>query len=85
MEQKVTLQKSCDVFRTHHQSFLAPEPRYSVGYGVDPARKGPTGIVVHVTSADVQEQDKLLQAAREKLPAQWDGFPVYYKVIPYSF
>jgi hypothetical protein len=73
------LQKACDRFKEAHEDFLGPNSGYATGYGLDPARKGPNGILIYAMSNDVRQQDDLIRSARETLPPSWEGFPVYFK------
>jgi len=73
------LKKAADRFRDAHEDFLGPGSPYATGYGMDPARKGPLGILVVAMSDDAREQDNLVRDAREKVPSTWEGFPVYFQ------
>lgn len=76
------LKVAADKFKTSHSQLLSADSRLSVGYGLDPSRKGAQGIIVHVMSNDTREQDDLVKNTRDKLPPSWEGFPVYFKTMP---
>ena len=79
------LTKALSRFSAAHAEFLGCN--YSTGYGLDPERKGPTGLIVFAMSDDVAAQQTLLNAAKETLPSTWEGHPVYVKAmsIPKAF
>jgi len=68
-------------FRSAEAALLS-STSFSVGYGMDPDRKGPVGIVVYAMSDNLSERSRLLEEARAALSPTWEGYPVYFKGIP---
>lgn len=77
------LQKACDQFRDSHKDLFSANSGYTVGYGLDPARRGPNGIIVYAMSNDLRQQDEMIRTVRSSLPPNWTGFPVYFKGVPF--
>lgn len=72
------LKLAVETFRSSHTDFLSTND-YSLGYGLDPARKGVVGIIVFAMSDDDGERVALFTRAKETLPTKWEGHPVYVK------
>lgn len=69
-------------FKAKHAALFA-SPSYSLGFGLDPEKKGPQGFILYAMSNDLAEQAKLILTAK-KIFAKNDteAHPVYFKGIP---
>lgn len=76
------LKKALDRFNDTFQDFLNSGSGFSAGYGLDPDRKGPNGIIVYAMHDDENFRSTLLRTAKSTLPASWETFPVYFKGTP---
>jgi len=79
------IKKATDRFKEAHANFFSTE-HYSVGYGLDPKRTGPVGIVVYAFDDEVDRQVLLVSEAKNTLPSSWEGVPVYIegRFFPYK-
>lgn len=79
------IKKATDRFKEAHADFFSTE-NYSVGYGLDPKRSGPNGIIVYAFDDEVDRQITLVSEAKNALPGNWEGIPVYIegRSFPYK-
>ena len=79
------IKKATDKFKDAHKNFFSAD-RFSVGYGFDPKRSGPPGIIVYAFDDDVDQQVLLVSEAKNTLPSTWEGVPVYIegRTFPYK-
>lgn len=75
MEKTTDISKATDRFRSSHESALSKE--YTVGFGLDPERKGNPGIIVYAMDDNLVNRNDLLRRAKSTLPSAWEGFPIY--------
>lgn len=79
------LKKALDRFRIANEDFLGSDPGYSVGYGLDPQRKGPPGIIVFAMHDDENVRNDLVAVAEGALTEDWEAFPIYIKGMSLPF
>lgn len=68
-------------FKSKHDSLFSASS-YSLGYGLDPDKKGPQGFIVYAMSNDLAERAKLILAAKRALAKATEAMPIYFKGIP---
>lgn len=75
-----------DSFKSAHANLFSGKDHISVGYGLDPARQGPVGVIVYVLEDDDKARWELLSEVRSSLPKTWEGVPVYVdgRTFPYA-
>lgn len=81
-----TIEEILSAFKAKH-SYLLDLPNYSLGFGLDPDKKGPKGFIIYAMSNDLAERSKLILSAKKTLARHpqengIDSIPVYFKGIP---
>lgn len=77
-----TIDELLAYFKAKH-SYLFDLPNYSLGFGLDPDKKGPKGFIIYAMSNDLTERSKLILSAKKLLAGtKAESTPVYFKGIP---